>query len=232
MHSVEREPGSSMEQSKASLKRSLKQAKTESSTDQNPTLDSEARETLKEKKRKDTSTRKARPRVGIERSSPARGSSKPPRNIDIDMTPTPKQDLPDWAVQKQALATKFGDDGWNPRRKLSPDAMLGIRNMHQSDPITYSTPVLAQQFKVSAEAIRRILRSKWLGSAPAEKVQERRQRWAKRHDSIWDQQAALGLRPARRQERRPRDAAEGADEVEEELLAKETLRRAREENPL
>ncbi|KAH7061211.1 hypothetical protein B0J12DRAFT_553139, partial [Macrophomina phaseolina] len=66
-----------------------------------------------------------------------------------------------WMVQKEALKEKFGKEGWQPRKKLSPDAMDGIRQLHASDPDTYTTPVLANEFKVSPEAIRRILKSKW-----------------------------------------------------------------------
>ena len=33
-------------------------------------------------------------------------------------------------------------------------------------------------------------------------MDERRERWAKRHDRIWDQQAELGLRPVRTQDKR------------------------------
>lgn len=176
------------------------------------------------------------------RTSKTSSSSRPPRKTFKSKTEDAlshlqpdresKPDRPNWAIQKSALADKFGPSGWNPRRKLSPDALLGIRNMHASDPATYTTAVLAQQFKVSAEAIRRVLKSKWLSNAGADKVQERRERWAKRHDRIWDTQAELGLRPAREGERRARDASEGVEEVEHELWARETLERAREENPI
>lgn len=131
---------------------------------------------------------------------------------------TPKK-LESWAVQKNALREKFGDQGWQPRKKLSPDAMEGIRNLHEQDPFKYNTPVLAEQFKVSAEAIRRILKSKWSRSAPAEKLAERRDRWAKRHDRIWDQQAELGLRPQRVKEKELEDP----DQFEKDMARKQTL---------
>lgn len=128
----------------------------------------------------------------------------------------------DWAVQRKILKEKF-PDGWNPRKKLSPDAMDGIRNLHAQDPVKYSTPILAEQFKVSPEAIRRILKSKWASKGGEEKMEERRERWAKRHDRIWDQQAELGLRP-----RRKRDASvEDPDKFERELERKEILEGAR-----
>ena len=130
-------------------------------------------------------------------------------------------------MQKKSLKQKFGEEGWNPRRKLSPDAQRGIRELYALDPTLYSTPTLAEQFKVSPEAIRRILRSKWLDNAAEDKVQERRERWAKRHDRIWDQQSELGLKPKRRGDTRPDDAASGADRWEEDMEARKVLERAR-----
>ena len=109
---------------------------------------------------------------------------------------------------------------WNPRKKLSPDAMDGLRGLHEQDPVKYSTAVLAEQFKVSPEAIRRILRSKWLAKAGAEKMDEKRERFAKRHDRIWDQQAELGLRP-----QRTRDASvEDPDRFELDMERRRVLR--------
>ena len=115
-----------------------------------------------------------------------------------------------WQIQKDALKMKFGEQGWSPRKKLSPDTMEGIRALHEQFPQKYTTPVLAEQFKVSPEAIRRILKSKWRPSA--EKMEERRGRWAKRHDRIWDAQAEMGLRPKRTKDRKP-EGPEKLDEI-------------------
>lgn len=83
-----------------------------------------------------------------------------------------------WQVQKQSLLKKFGSSGWMPRKRLSPDALEGIRALHSQFPEKYSTPVLAEEFKVSPEAVRRILRSKW---RPNEEEEEsRRKRWDRR----------------------------------------------------
>jgi hypothetical protein len=56
-------------------------------------------------------------------------------------------------------------DGWSPPHKLSRQAMDGLRVLHAHDPETFSTPMLAERFRVSPEAVRRILRSKWEPSA-------------------------------------------------------------------
>ena len=131
----------------------------------------------------------------------------------MPIRPPPKKEP--WQVQKQALQRKFGEEGWKPRKKLSPDTIEGIRALHDQYPDKYTTPVLSQQFQVSAEAIRRILKSKW--RPDPNKMVERRERWAKRHDRIWDQQSAIGLRPARRKDRKvpePGEMDEGAELAE------------------
>ena len=138
-----------------------------------------------------------------------------------DLAESGKQKSEPWQTQKDALKRKFGDAGWNPRKKLSPDTMQGIRALHAEDPERYSTASLAEHFKVSPEAIRRILKSKWGGSE--KEMEKRRERWAKRHDRIWDQQAELGLRPKRKTDK----ATEEPDEFEENLRAKEMLDNAR-----
>ena len=107
----------------------------------------------------------------------------------------PIQRLP-WQVQKQALAKKFGDKGWNPRKRLSPDTLDGIRALHTQFPEEYPTSVLAERFKVSPEAIRRILKSKW---KPNEAEQaSRRLRWDKRGAMIWSEMVELGMSPPKK----------------------------------
>ncbi|KAI9720552.1 MAG: Required for respiratory growth protein 9 mitochondrial [Chrysothrix sp. TS-e1954] len=94
----------------------------------------------------------------------------------------PKRD--DWQLQKNALRDKFGDEAWSPRKRLSPDALEGIRAMNAQYPDHFTTPVLADHFKVSPEAIRRILKSKWRANAAEE--EDRRARWDRRGERIWE----------------------------------------------
>ena len=101
-----------------------------------------------------------------------------------------------WAIQKRALKEKFGEQGWMPRKRLSPDALEGIRTLHAQYPETYSTPVLAERFKVSPEAIRRILKSKWRPSEPEE--EERKRRWEKRGENIWTEMNEKGIKPPKK----------------------------------
>lgn len=53
-----------------------------------------------------------------------------------------------------------------------------MRQLHAHDPVTFSTPVLAERFRVSPEAVRRILRSRW------EPGREERARMAKRDSRL------------------------------------------------
>ncbi|KAJ7485459.1 hypothetical protein FB451DRAFT_984776, partial [Mycena latifolia] len=81
------------------------------------------------------------------------------------LEPTPAA----WQAHRRALKDAF-PAGWNPPRKLSRDAMDGLRQLHRVDPATFSTPVLAERFRVSPEAVRRILKSRW---APPPEVRTR-----------------------------------------------------------
>jgi hypothetical protein len=112
---------------------------------------------------------------------------------------TPPEDRPKretWQIQKSANLNKFGDSTWQPRKRLSPDTLEGIRALHTSDPATYSTETLSSQFKVSPENIRRILKSKWQPND--DERDEREKRWERRGVRKWTEMAELGGRPPRR----------------------------------
>lgn len=100
-----------------------------------------------------------------------------------------------WKVQKQALQDKF-PEGWQPRKRLSPDALEGIRALHRQFPDVYTTPALAKHFMVSAEAVRRILKSRW--QPQPEEEEDRQDRWFKRGKQVWTRWAALGRKPPKR----------------------------------
>ena len=101
-----------------------------------------------------------------------------------------------WQIQKSALTKKFGSQGWKPRKRLSPDALEGIRALHAQYPGRYTTPVLADQFKVSPEAIRRILKSKWRPNE--EEEANRRKRWDNRGEGIWSKMVEIGIKPPKK----------------------------------
>ncbi|KAI7464828.1 hypothetical protein KC357_g7811 [Hortaea werneckii] len=98
-----------------------------------------------------------------------------------------------WQVQKEALDYKFGDAGWQPRKRLSPDTIEGIRALHASDPAAYTNATLSEHFKVSPEAIRRILKSKWRPND--QEAEDRRIRWERRGAKKWHDMAEQGVRP-------------------------------------
>ncbi|KAG8531052.1 uncharacterized protein KY384_004409 [Bacidia gigantensis] len=100
-----------------------------------------------------------------------------------------------WQIQKKALSQRF-PQGWSPRKRLSPDALEGIRSLHTKDPILYDTPALANQFKVSPEAVRRILKSNWRPSD--EEDDDRKKRWENRGQRIWDQMSDIGVKPPKK----------------------------------
>ncbi|KAF1977714.1 required for respiratory growth protein 9, mitochondrial [Bimuria novae-zelandiae CBS 107.79] len=107
-----------------------------------------------------------------------------------------KKERPAWLVEKEATKRKLNGEAWNPRKKLSPDTMEGIRHLHKSQPERFTTPVLAQYFKVSPEAIKRILKSKWRPSD--EEHEERLRRWDKRGEQIWSTLVELGVKPPKK----------------------------------
>ncbi|CAM1509939.1 Fc.00g002740.m01.CDS01 [Cosmosporella sp. VM-42] len=109
--------------------------------------------------------------------------------------PEEKPKTPHWAAQKEALKEKF-PEGWAPRKRLSPDALAGIRALNAQFPDIYTTDALAKKFEVSPENIRRILKSKWQPSVDEE--QSRQERWFRRGMSVWERKAALGVKPPRK----------------------------------
>ena len=109
-----------------------------------------------------------------------------------DWVPPPR--LP-WQSQKTALEEKF-PEGWAPRKRLSPDALAGIRAIHAQFPDQYTVPVLAAKFEISPEAVRRILKSKWRPNE--EEEEDRTRRWYKRGKEVWTRYAELGLKPPRK----------------------------------
>ncbi|KAK2001304.1 mitochondrion organization and biogenesis protein [Colletotrichum falcatum] len=97
-----------------------------------------------------------------------------------------------WQIQKEALKKKF-PEGWKPRKRLSPDAMAGIKALHAQFPEEYTLRTLANKFEMSPEAMRRILKSKW--EASPEEEEERQERWFRRGVSVWSRYAELGMKP-------------------------------------
>jgi len=141
-----------------------------------------------------TNTRRTQPstksfRNGRESDSKARGKF-------AAISPTPTHVKESWQTQKAALQSKHSGESWAPRKRISPDALSGIRALHSSQPSIYTTAQLSTHFKTSPEAIRRILKSKW---RPSEEEQEgRRDRWERRGERKWSEMVEMGIRPPKK----------------------------------
>ncbi|KAH8590232.1 hypothetical protein B0O99DRAFT_634980 [Bisporella sp. PMI_857] len=114
------------------------------------------------------------------------------KSIRDEWVPPPKET---WQINKAALKAKF-PEGWKPHKRLSPDALAGIRALNASMPEVYTTAALAKNFEVSPEAIRRILKSKW--SPNPEEETDRAKRWFERGKKIYTEKAAAGEKPPKR----------------------------------
>lgn len=133
------------------------------------------------------------------KGEPKPRSSQAPRSkhrMESSRQNSPATTREAWQIQKDALKTKFRTEGWAPKKRLSPDALDGIRALHAQFPDKYTTPMLAEQFQVSPEAIRRILKSKWRPND--EETASRRARWDKRGERIWSKMVALGVKPPKK----------------------------------
>lgn len=92
--------------------------------------------------------------------------------------------LPEWQRQMYALREKFGAEKWNPRKQLSREAIEGIRALKEHSP-ELNAGDFAEMFKVPAESIRRILKSKWRpNDAEMDHIAERWTRRGQRVKSI------------------------------------------------
>merc|ERR1712093_118642 len=81
--------------------------------------------------------------------------------------PESRRSRPAWQAHREAMRAKF-PEGWNPPRKVSRSDMNTIRRLHAIDRTEWSTPALASHFKISPEAVRRVLSSKWLSEEEME----------------------------------------------------------------
>ncbi|GLB42332.1 putative neugrin [Lyophyllum shimeji] len=84
-----------------------------------------------------------------------------PTTPPLHLRRPPAKPTPSEYKAHRAVMKKDFPHGWAPPRKLSREAMEGVRQMHRLDPEKFTTPVLAEKFKISPEAVRRILKSKW-----------------------------------------------------------------------
>lgn len=147
------------------------------------------------KKKEDQRKRAYEEKLARKKAEQARGEDRPAREQRFMRDGDRPSNKPSWAAQKEALKKKF-PDGWRPHKRLSPDALSGIRALNQQFPDMFTTEVLSQRFEMSPEAIRRILRTKWEPSADED--EDRQRRWFNRGVAIWEKYEALGIKAPRR----------------------------------
>ncbi|KAM0747395.1 hypothetical protein T439DRAFT_383513 [Meredithblackwellia eburnea MCA 4105] len=87
----------------------------------------------------------------------------------------PPENLPGWALHRRSIKKQF-PDGWDPPRKLSREAMNFVRALHQHSPQQFTVPALAERFRISPEAVTRILKSKFVMSEEENERREKRRR--------------------------------------------------------
>ncbi|OSD01464.1 hypothetical protein PYCCODRAFT_1369498 [Trametes coccinea BRFM310] len=142
-----------------------------------------------------------------EASTSTRPRSHTPFPHKPELKPTP----PEYRAHRETMKRKF-PQGWEPPRKISREAMDSLRELHALNPSMFTTPVLAERFRISKEAVRRILKSKWEPSreqrarlaakermAKAEWKLLKRQEERHKHEKI---QEELGIVPEERKDDR------------------------------
>ena len=100
-------------------------------------------------------------------------SNSLPKKATRQPTPTAAR------LHRESMKRSF-PEGWCPPRKLSRQAMDGLRALHKHDPRTFSTQMLAKKFHISPEAVRRILRSQWEPSSERMVRLSQRESWERR----------------------------------------------------
>lgn len=117
----------------------------------------------------------------------------------VDIEPTrlqkyiasrPRNELERWMAEKANLQKKFQGARWEPKKKVSPAAMDGMRAIHKSHP-EYTTEKLSQLFELDPDAIRRILKSNWVRDAATDEA--RMEHWAKRGVRVYRRWENLGV---------------------------------------
>ncbi|KAI8383626.1 Required for respiratory growth protein 9, mitochondrial [Nakaseomyces glabratus] len=96
-----------------------------------------------------------------------------------------KNNIPEWKKQIISVKKKIGNERWSPSKRLSREEIESVRLLKRSFANITNTE-LSERFKVSPEAIRRILKSNWEPNDEEwEKVQKRWQRRGERIKELY-----------------------------------------------
>ncbi|AJT05674.1 Rrg9p [Saccharomyces cerevisiae YJM1419] len=91
------------------------------------------------------------------------------------------KDIPEWKKQKMAVRKKLQGQRWNPPKKISQEQMEALRLLKFNFPELTASD-LADRFKISPEAVRRILKSNW--KRTDEENNNTYERWKRRGERI------------------------------------------------
>lgn len=90
----------------------------------------------------------------------------------------------------EKVKAKLKNERWNPFSRLSPAAVATLKQLKQENP-GMTVEEYAPIFKISPDALRRILKSKWMPTP--EQESDRNERWKRRGKSIWQKWEEEGL---------------------------------------
>lgn len=125
-----------------------------------------------------------------------------PTRLQQYIASRPRNEVERWMVEKANLQKKFQGAKWEPKKKLSPAALDGIRALHKSHP-EYTTEKLSQLFEVDPEAIKRVLKSNWERDAATDEA--RMEHWAKRGVRVYRRWEKLGVVQTKKSKKQVRD---------------------------
>ncbi|KAK6359423.1 Required for respiratory growth protein 9 mitochondrial [Orbilia brochopaga] len=121
---------------------------------------------------------------------------KPANSVDVEGGSAAEEKserapgTPSWKVHKDAVKAKHGGKAWDPFARLSPAAVATLKQLREENP-GMTVEEFAPIFKISPDAMRRILRSKW--TPTKEEEEDRMERWRRRGDSIWEKWVENGM---------------------------------------
>ncbi|KAF3177211.1 Required for respiratory growth protein 9 mitochondrial [Orbilia oligospora] len=100
------------------------------------------------------------------------------------------KDTPAWKIHMDSVKSKLKGEKWNPFGRLSPAAVATLKQLKQENP-GMTVEEYAPIFKISPDALRRILKSKWMPTP--EQEADRNERWKRRGKAVWQEWEEKGL---------------------------------------
>ncbi|CAI2192477.1 20743_t:CDS:2, partial [Funneliformis geosporum] len=98
------------------------------------------------------------------------------KNVNYEPNWRENANLPGWLRHKFAMKERTGFKKWEPHKKVNRETMDKIRWLNTQMPEEYTAEKLSQQFKISPESIRRILKSNFVPNSGMLERQEQKYR--------------------------------------------------------